>query len=355
MLTGGFLHCRIRRVKCDENKPQCLRCQKFGHQCDGYVKHASKPPQWNNSSSRTLVPKASSSAGASSKIPPISTGRGGNESASTNTMSQTISNPEPSSNSWASPSSSGGTGARTSLSPSFANLYTSTTSTKQYPSLPPIYDRPVFQNPSDRHAFHNFCAQTQPPASSTSLPIPAHTWTDLISDACSSSSDIMTAVLTLGSMSLGRGSGERGGDGTYVAVGTLSHYKAWRGGGHSISRPADWTDRAGDSRKRTPHENPAVSPLRSESDSDPESPGYRERDVSRSAAVGLKKLSEWAYNRQRQEQERGRQGWDDTGVLLRHLVRSLEMKGGLCRLPPRERNREWGRERYRRESSGEDV
>ncbi|KAE9364117.1 hypothetical protein N431DRAFT_496710 [Stipitochalara longipes BDJ] len=28
---------RIRRVKCDETKPDCLRCQKFGQQCDGYI------------------------------------------------------------------------------------------------------------------------------------------------------------------------------------------------------------------------------------------------------------------------------------------------------------------------------
>ncbi|RDL30336.1 uncharacterized protein BP5553_10214 [Venustampulla echinocandica] len=279
-----------------------------------------------------------------------------------------MSSSDQSSNPWASPSSSTGTGTRTSLSPPFSNLYTSI-STKQYPALPPIYDRPVFQNPADRHAFHTFCAQTQPPASSTSLPIPAHTWTDLISDACSSSPDIMNAILTLGSISLARGGGERRDDGAYVAVGTLSHYKAWRGwnrghssvggNGNGISRPGDWADRA-DARKRTPHDNPAVSPLRSESDSDPES-DYREGDIGRRAAQGLKKLTEWAYTRQRQEQERGRQGWDETGHLLRHLVRSLEMKDGLCRLPLRERERplEWemerGRDRYRRESSGEDV
>ena len=32
----GCLTCRIRRVKCDETKPLCVRCTKTGRQCDGY-------------------------------------------------------------------------------------------------------------------------------------------------------------------------------------------------------------------------------------------------------------------------------------------------------------------------------
>ncbi|KAH8752365.1 hypothetical protein F5882DRAFT_339792, partial [Hyaloscypha sp. PMI_1271] len=28
--------CRLRRVKCDEGKPVCQRCIKFGVECDGY-------------------------------------------------------------------------------------------------------------------------------------------------------------------------------------------------------------------------------------------------------------------------------------------------------------------------------
>jgi hypothetical protein len=32
---------RVRRVKCDERKPACLRCDKFGITCDGYEDFAS--------------------------------------------------------------------------------------------------------------------------------------------------------------------------------------------------------------------------------------------------------------------------------------------------------------------------
>ncbi|KAK7222619.1 hypothetical protein V2G26_010622 [Clonostachys chloroleuca] len=33
----GCITCRIRRVKCDETKPLCTRCQSSGRQCDGYL------------------------------------------------------------------------------------------------------------------------------------------------------------------------------------------------------------------------------------------------------------------------------------------------------------------------------
>ncbi|PMD44773.1 hypothetical protein L207DRAFT_526064 [Hyaloscypha variabilis F] len=33
----GCLTCKVRRVKCGEEKPQCLRCLKFGVKCDGYL------------------------------------------------------------------------------------------------------------------------------------------------------------------------------------------------------------------------------------------------------------------------------------------------------------------------------
>ncbi|KAH9204615.1 hypothetical protein DL95DRAFT_319114 [Leptodontidium sp. 2 PMI_412] len=36
-IKPGCVTCRARRVKCDETKPHCLRCQKFGRLCDGYV------------------------------------------------------------------------------------------------------------------------------------------------------------------------------------------------------------------------------------------------------------------------------------------------------------------------------
>lgn len=33
----GCVTCKIRRVKCDETKPACLKCVKSGRKCDGYV------------------------------------------------------------------------------------------------------------------------------------------------------------------------------------------------------------------------------------------------------------------------------------------------------------------------------
>ncbi|KAL4785359.1 hypothetical protein BJX76DRAFT_347130 [Aspergillus varians] len=36
--SGGCGTCRRRKVKCDETKPECLRCTKYGHQCTGYDK-----------------------------------------------------------------------------------------------------------------------------------------------------------------------------------------------------------------------------------------------------------------------------------------------------------------------------
>ncbi|KAJ2969295.1 hypothetical protein NQ176_g8739 [Zarea fungicola] len=33
----GCVTCRVRRVKCDEGKPQCVRCTAYGYVCDGYV------------------------------------------------------------------------------------------------------------------------------------------------------------------------------------------------------------------------------------------------------------------------------------------------------------------------------
>ncbi|KAH6692210.1 hypothetical protein F5X68DRAFT_258929 [Plectosphaerella plurivora] len=50
----GCITCKIRRVKCDEAKPACLRCTKTGRKCDGYLQssseahssdgHSPKPP-----------------------------------------------------------------------------------------------------------------------------------------------------------------------------------------------------------------------------------------------------------------------------------------------------------------------
>jgi hypothetical protein len=46
---------RIRRVKCDEAKPSCVRCQKFGIDCDGYISLGAKAT--NSQATKLLLPK----------------------------------------------------------------------------------------------------------------------------------------------------------------------------------------------------------------------------------------------------------------------------------------------------------
>jgi hypothetical protein len=51
---------RIRRVKCDEGKPLCQRCIKFGVKCDGYRILVKNPPP-QETSQRTILPKETTS------------------------------------------------------------------------------------------------------------------------------------------------------------------------------------------------------------------------------------------------------------------------------------------------------
>ncbi|EMT72401.1 Transcriptional regulatory protein moc3 [Fusarium odoratissimum] len=53
----GCHTCRIRRVKCDEGKPVCLRCTSTGRTCDGYT----LPPSSSYSSSTSTSPSPQSS------------------------------------------------------------------------------------------------------------------------------------------------------------------------------------------------------------------------------------------------------------------------------------------------------
>ncbi|KAL2848716.1 hypothetical protein BJX68DRAFT_238565 [Aspergillus pseudodeflectus] len=41
----GCITCRIRRVKCDEERPHCRRCQSTGRKCDGYLSPQQKQQQ----------------------------------------------------------------------------------------------------------------------------------------------------------------------------------------------------------------------------------------------------------------------------------------------------------------------
>ena len=63
--------CRIRHVKCDERKPLCLRCEKFGISCDGYESFTSLAalPERRSTS---LLPR---NAASLSIITPSSTGK----------------------------------------------------------------------------------------------------------------------------------------------------------------------------------------------------------------------------------------------------------------------------------------
>ncbi|PMD32001.1 hypothetical protein L207DRAFT_387679, partial [Hyaloscypha variabilis F] len=49
----GCVVCKIRRVKCDEIKPDCKKCTSTGRKCEGYEK--AKPPRGQacNSSTNT--------------------------------------------------------------------------------------------------------------------------------------------------------------------------------------------------------------------------------------------------------------------------------------------------------------
>jgi hypothetical protein len=51
----GCITCRKRRVKCDEGKPKCARCLKFGVACDGYQTKPLKGPR--STKKRLLFPK----------------------------------------------------------------------------------------------------------------------------------------------------------------------------------------------------------------------------------------------------------------------------------------------------------
>ncbi|KAG4439885.1 hypothetical protein IFR05_004609, partial [Cadophora sp. M221] len=57
----GCITCRKRRVKCDETRPSCLRCLKYGTQCSGYPAGRRRAPSSAYGSfatqARALVPK----------------------------------------------------------------------------------------------------------------------------------------------------------------------------------------------------------------------------------------------------------------------------------------------------------
>lgn len=66
----GCLTCKNRRVKCDETKPQCLRCVKGNFRCEGYA----DPKAWlfrpDSETTDTANSSSSSSSSESSSSPP---------------------------------------------------------------------------------------------------------------------------------------------------------------------------------------------------------------------------------------------------------------------------------------------
>ncbi|KAH6663086.1 hypothetical protein B0J14DRAFT_280144 [Halenospora varia] len=77
----GCQTCKIRRVKCDETKPACLRCVRFGHKCDGYLNKIGRSGSsgGNSGNTRVLVPKGESagSSGGSGSGSGSASGSGG--------------------------------------------------------------------------------------------------------------------------------------------------------------------------------------------------------------------------------------------------------------------------------------
>ncbi|KAL2070209.1 hypothetical protein VTL71DRAFT_13235 [Oculimacula yallundae] len=170
----GCQTCKIRRVKCDETKPSCVRCVRFGHQCDGYSNKSSSKSS-SSKNSRTLVPKSPSQS-------PINLSR---------------------------------------LSSEFSDIGSPVTSpaaaspTKIYPSPA----RLLFQTPYEYHAFQTFCSRTSHELSSE---VSTDLWTRLMLQACETSASIRQAVISIGSLNVATPPWPES------PVGTLRHQFAFR-------------------------------------------------------------------------------------------------------------------------------
>ncbi|TVY49024.1 Beauvericin cluster-specific repressor, partial [Lachnellula occidentalis] len=208
----GCQTCKIRRVKCDETKPSCLRCLKFGHQCDGYLpRPSSKPCAGSSSNSRLLVPKSSS--GSLSLL----------AQAHSQAQAQAILKREEERE-----------GAEhTHKQP---KLYPA-------PSQPTQTTQQLFSTPHEHHAFTHFCATTSQHlasansnSSESGSSFTPSLWTSLMHRACETSPAIRSAVIALGGLNLQEpGLGSYHGNGhvngnanSENGVGTLRHHLAFR-------------------------------------------------------------------------------------------------------------------------------
>lgn len=166
----GCQTCKIRRVKCDETKPNCLRCLKFGHQCDGYTPRTLSKNAVPGTPSRTLVPKNPSAVKSQDEIPATS-----------------------------------------------PPLKESTLSRNPSLSTPP--SELLFQNEQEYRYFQHFCTQTSNQLSNF---FTRDLWTRLMLQACESSPPIRHAVIAIGALNLSQVSARSN------EVGTLRHQFAFR-------------------------------------------------------------------------------------------------------------------------------
>ncbi|KAH7311917.1 hypothetical protein BKA65DRAFT_517813 [Rhexocercosporidium sp. MPI-PUGE-AT-0058] len=74
---GGCQTCRIRRVKCDETKPACIRCKRFGRVCDGYEVNRKiyyyhyEPTTKRGTQKDNILPVTVARSSYSPSVPPI--------------------------------------------------------------------------------------------------------------------------------------------------------------------------------------------------------------------------------------------------------------------------------------------
>ncbi|EPE34970.1 Zn2/Cys6 DNA-binding protein [Glarea lozoyensis ATCC 20868] len=301
----GCQTCKIRRVKCDETKPACLRCVKFGHQCDGYInKNPTKPSSGSpTSGSRVLVPK-SPSGGVS---PVIESNRAYARDGSSS-----------------SPRLSGSDRPMPKLYPAPApERGYRDEGLRQHPVQ--ITERQaggqMVTGNREAEAFERFCTATIPPTSA-SYAVSRHTWMSVVSTACRESEEISKAVVMLGNF------GEAGGR-EWGGVGTLKHFREWRDEDGCMKASKAWS--VGNSRQNSTDTNS----LPSWRDQEEEETGALGREV----VIGLRCLREWAYKQQAQQHHR------DDGVIA-GLAKSLETRALLyalqisCDARDRERGRD---------------
>ncbi|KAG9237331.1 hypothetical protein BJ875DRAFT_438493 [Amylocarpus encephaloides] len=352
----GCQTCKIRRVKCDETKPACLRCVKFGHQCDGYVnKTPSKPVQGSlTSGSRVLVPRSSRGpspgssdvgamghrygrssndgySGSSPKLSPYIPGRGGGESTTSSPRVQAI---------------------EIAQRPSVPQLYPAPSPRHSPHSIPDQYDHHAVryqsgprqvshiecQNPG---AFENFCTATVPPTSKH-YSVSQKEWMDVVGQACDDSEDISKAVAVLG----GIAQDTRGRNG-WSGVGTLSHFKDWRDTDGCLKASKGWRDRS----VGTGRGNSMIVCQSGEDENSLPSWRVQEEEetgaLGRDVVVGLRCLREWAYKQQSSSNHR-------CGV-TGDLAKSLETRTMLYALQVSCDLQERDRIRREDEGSGEEM